>query len=320
MTISHAWEDDTLYDVANLTGIPAHIVNYVNHEKMSIKMDRKFEEQNNKIVKELDRREMGAGMTFELIEDRISKPMLAEFKALKAAMIENKEASDGVTDSKMPSFTWTIDGPSNIPRLLPENYVLPTKIHPTAIWNQWHHGASFENSISVGPLKHIEPKHCPEKFRRRFCLMRKFCKALDGASGVIGGESIAELGVAFADNSKTFRELGILLPENTPTNRRRSRDENGWCYIAQNWEKKLKLQKRACDSGMSIEELLKLDEQKEKLRQKRFREKKANAKKIAACAGDDDGVRQQQPAQRRRSNTGLAISASVVQRVNNLLN
>ena len=118
----------------------------------------------------------------------------------------------------MPEFQWDSDA-NQIPRLLPENYILPTIIHPLAIWQQWHYGVSFKDGIVVGPLKMIGPKDCPKTSQQRFKLMRKFCKALDESSDVSGRESIAELGVIFNENAPKWQELGILLPKTTPMNR-----------------------------------------------------------------------------------------------------
>ena len=324
-TIAHAWDEDSkYYDVANLTGIPPHIVNYVNHEKLSEKIDSKFQQYEKLVTDELDKRQMGGGLTFELIEGRISKPILEELSALKNAIINR---TDGPAPARnivgMPKFQWESDT-KQIPRLLPENYVLPTKIHPLAMWQQWHHGASFKDGIAVGPLKEIESSNCPKKFQRSFCLMRKFCKALDSTSGVSGSESVAELGVAFKDNGAKLRGLGVLLPETTPTNRSRTRNENGWCYIACQWEKLVALQKKAIDSGVSVDDLLRASNEKERQRQKRKRDKD-KAKKTAASqqgVGEDDGVTTRQAAaQRPRRNAAgeFPVSGSVASTMNNLL-
>ena len=58
-TIDHAWDDhNAYYDVGNLTGIPAHIVNYVNHEKLSTKLDDEFDDYAAMLKTELDQRQM----------------------------------------------------------------------------------------------------------------------------------------------------------------------------------------------------------------------------------------------------------------------
>ncbi len=92
--------------------------------------------------------------------------------------------------------------------LLPENYVLPTTIHPLlAMWQQQHHGASFKDGIllAVGPQKNILQSNCPKKYRQRFLLMKKFCKTLlDNSSGESGNESITELGVVYKSKSANW--------------------------------------------------------------------------------------------------------------------
>ena len=92
-TIAHAWEEDSkYYDVTNLTGIPAHIVNYVNHEKLSEKIDSKFHQYEKLVKDELDKRQMGGGSSFELLESQISKPILDQLSALKLPSITELRA------------------------------------------------------------------------------------------------------------------------------------------------------------------------------------------------------------------------------------
>ena len=86
------------------------------------------------------------------------------------------------------------------------------------VWQQWHHGATFKDGIAVGPLKNIEPVNSPNRYNRKFKLMRKFCKALDESAEVTGNESIAEIGVKFNETQQKFIDLGILLPKTTPYN------------------------------------------------------------------------------------------------------
>ena len=63
----------------------------------------------------------------------------------------------------MPEFQWSTDTTRRIPRLLLEDYILPTTINPLAVWQQWHHGVTFKDGIAVGPLKNIEPVNSPNK-------------------------------------------------------------------------------------------------------------------------------------------------------------
>ena len=106
-------------------------------------------------------------MSFELLEPWISKPILDQLPALKTT-IDNRAEGLGVRAAgdvvDMPEFKWDSDS-KPIPCLLPEHYILPTKIHPLAMWQVWHYGASVKDGIAaVGPLKMIEPLNCPKKF------------------------------------------------------------------------------------------------------------------------------------------------------------
>ena len=170
-----------------------------------------------------------------------------------------------------------------------KTYVLPTTIHPLAMWRQWHHGASFKDGIAVGPLKRIEASNCPKKFRRRFELLKKFNKQLDKTSGVSGNESIAELGKIYQANETKWQEMGILLPKKTPTKRKRSRNENSWCYIAKQWESLLILKSKSELTGVSVDVMMKQAADKEKNRQKRKREV-TRLKKTGAQVNTGDGL------------------------------
>ena len=158
-------------------------------------------------------------------------------------------------------------------------------------------------------VKRIKQSNCPKKFLRRFKLMRKFCKALDDTSGTSGSESIAELGVALKNNCTKWREIGILLPAKTPSNRARSRNENGWHLST--------LKKKAKNSGLSVNDVLKADAEKEKRRQKRKRER-AKAKKITTTSATSGAPRPQQRP-RRNAASELKINGPVASTMNSLL-
>ena len=94
----------------NLTSIPAHIVNYVNHEKLSEKIDSKFHQYEKLVKDELDKRQMGGGsLIFELLESRISKLILDQLSALKTT-IDNRAEGLGVRAAgdvvQLPEFKW----------------------------------------------------------------------------------------------------------------------------------------------------------------------------------------------------------------------
>ena len=94
--------------------------------------------------------------------------------------------------------------------------------------------------------------------------------------------------------------MGILLPAKTPSNRARSRNENGWHYIATQWEKLSTLKKKAKNSGLSVNDVLKADAEKEKRRQKRKRER-ANAKKITTTSSTTSGAAAPRPGMQQGS-------------------
>ncbi len=100
--------------------------------------------------------------------DRISRPILDELANLKVQLDKRQVLLDDSNEpNAMPSFHWSSDT-TPFPCLLPEDYILPSTIHPLAMWKQWHHGASFKDGIAVGPLKNIEISNYPKKFQRRF--------------------------------------------------------------------------------------------------------------------------------------------------------
>ncbi len=134
-----------------------------------------------------------------------------------------------------------------------------------------------------------------------------------------GNESIAELGEIFESNNTKWQEMGILLPKKTPTNRTRSRNENGWCYIARQWEHFLTLRIKSEETGVPVDILMKEAAEKERLRQKRKREV-MKAKKAAELNKDADRS-EIRTAQRQCPNSRkqFGASAAVAARLDNLL-
>ena len=117
----------------------------MEHQKTKKIINTNFAEVKNYFREELDKRQMGGGLTFELIEDRISRPILDELANLKVSLDKRQVPSDDSNEpNTMPTFHWSSDT-TPFPHLLPEDYIFPTTIHhpPLAMWKQWHHGASF---------------------------------------------------------------------------------------------------------------------------------------------------------------------------------
>jgi hypothetical protein len=135
---------------------------------------------------------------------------------------------------------------------------------------------------------------------------------------VKGNESIAELGAIFNENVSTWQNLGILLPSATPSNRARKRNDHGWCYVAQQWEKLMSLRKRAEQSNTSVEDLLKVSNEKERLHQKSIGAKRSQKQREEG--GSISSSSEQRPQRVRRIEAGeIGVTTSVADRLDNLL-
>jgi hypothetical protein len=114
-------------------------------------------------------------------------------------------------------------------------------------------------------------------------------------------------------------KFGDSFPSATPSNRARKRNENGWCYVAQQWEKLLSLRKKAERSNTSVEDLLKRSHEKERLHQKSIRAKRSQKQREES--GIISSSSEQRPKRVRRIEDGeIGVSASVASKLDNLLN
>jgi hypothetical protein len=240
--ICHAWDHCKYFDAANLPGVPSHIVTYVNQQKLEGHIDLKFNEYSTMLKSELDKRQMGGNMTMELIQDTITGPLNVQLEALNNSI--NAIKTQGILNPEgeaqppgMGTFwIWSSDN-KTVPRMLPENFKLNPAISPPLVWQQWHHGLTMPDGKDIGPLKGIEPKHCPEKHRRMYKRMKRFCIVLDTATNMDQSESAGKLALTFDQNQSILREKGILLPPQTVVGRKRTRNENGWNNIADRYER-----------------------------------------------------------------------------------
>ena len=58
------WEENNKhYDVTHPTGIPPHVVNFVNHDKVTNQINTKFANYEKLLTEELDKRQMGGVMS-----------------------------------------------------------------------------------------------------------------------------------------------------------------------------------------------------------------------------------------------------------------
>ena len=141
--------------------------------------------------------------------------------------------------------------------------------------------------------------------------MCSFCAELDKTSGVAGTESIADIGMIYANNTSKWRELGIFLPKKTPTNRSCNQNENGWNYIATKWEKLLSLREKASKNGCTVEELITAEDAKEQERQRkkraRAKENKSEHQQPANNTSGRNGESREHVATRRRMNGPVDI-------------
>ena len=92
---------------------------------------------------------------------------------------------------------------------------------------------------------------------------------LDTATNIDQSESAGKLALAFDQNQLILREKGILLQPQTGVGRKRTRNENGWNYIADRYERRQSIQRKA-----DVEKHLK------RLRNVRMRGSKIGRRKI----------------------------------------
>ena len=147
-------------------------------------------------------------------------------------------------------------------------------ISPLLIMQQWHHGLTLSSGQRVGSLKNIPPRDCPKKELRTFQRMRKFCKSIDAFLNINNFPGEEQLNRLLQSNERRLIEAGILLQPRTNVGRKRSRNENGWNYIAHQYEKRLCMEKKAARDGVSFEEVREMENARERNRQKEYRRKR----------------------------------------------
>jgi len=265
--ISHAWETCKFWDIGTMTGIPAHIVTYVNQERIIHNMNEKFNEYADMLVKELDKRQMGGNLSIELIRNEFTNPLTERLEQL-GMLVDNiqKQGASGYAVSAQGTggtggspqldgyYLWDRDNKPT-PRCVPEDFSLDPAISPLLMWQHWHHGLTLSGNRRVRPLKDVPTVDYPSKPRRTYQRMKAFCRAIDSCTGVLNlPSSIADITAAYNSHVEMLREEGILLPAVTNKGRKRSRNENGWNYIAHQFEKQRAKRKRADAAGLTLEE------------------------------------------------------------------
>ena len=138
-----------------------------------------------------------------------------------------------------------------------------------------------------------------------------FCKALDAASETVSCTTRTDPAQIYDTNIKTFRDKGILLPSTTPVGRKRKRNENGWDYIARQYDAHTARQKRAEKTGLTIDDLLQQDQSQEREREQR------NQKKSEAVMGEyefgDGGLEQSARTSNRQPPGVPAVTGVMIQ-------
>ena len=271
--ISHAWENDEFFDSSILTGVPSHIVTYVNQARLEAKLDMKFDEYSTNLEEQLDKRQMGGNLTMELIHEAITNPIREQLQSMTTQIQQNQPPSVTNQSDDILAWTWDGDHPGVI-RRLPQDFCLNPSISPLLIMHQWHHGLSLPDGTQIGALKSISPKDCPKKHRRTFQRMRKFCSNIDSQLNFNNTPSMDILNSTFHSNHDELVRVGILLQPRTAVGRKRTRNENGWNYVAHQFEMRQCLQKKAAKDGISFEQAEQRQHGLDRNRQRRYRRRK----------------------------------------------
>ena len=74
--ISYLWEECLYWEFGSFTGIPPHIVTYVNQERIIKKIYDGFTRFTTVMQEDLDRRQIGGGnLSMEIFQERILQPI-----------------------------------------------------------------------------------------------------------------------------------------------------------------------------------------------------------------------------------------------------
>ena len=146
--LSYLWEECQYWEFGSLTGIPPHIVTYVNQEIIIKKIDDGFTRFTTVMQEDLDRRQIGGGnLSMEILQERILQPIQDKMDSLetfiqtrvKGANNTERGSVDQISGGtiKVTSdnfYHWSTTG--NIPHLLPEDFALDASIPPLTLWHR----------------------------------------------------------------------------------------------------------------------------------------------------------------------------------------
>lgn len=253
VTISDASETDSPYfDSCSLTGIPPHIKLCVGQERIIRTFESSFENYHSMMIAELDRRELGGGLSLNLIRDAILRPLEERIGRMGERLDNIGESTSTASNSDnigggLPLsniFIWARDT-SDIDRPCPEDFKLPSSLPPLHAWQMWHRGVDVKNDKRVRPLKLVRPKDYPGG-DRTYKKFRKLCQKMDEAClpPIQGTPSNAQLTEIY-QRLKDSRFKHILLPATTAKGRNRTRhNEATWLRTINEFEKRERERKK----------------------------------------------------------------------------
>ncbi len=191
MAVKFAHEDIEIH----LTGIPPHVMNFINHQKLwdkvtelhtihMSKIEAACKEEVHAMRDDLDSRSIGGGQVranqFEAMLEPINTRIRELAERLSTHSVSPTESimneTDGTTSVPLQSnrymrYQW---GQDNKWRRLPENYTFNHKMTPLVAWQLWHHGDSdapplkFIDQLDICDSDQIQKVRCDQKEPQKF--------------------------------------------------------------------------------------------------------------------------------------------------------
>jgi hypothetical protein len=300
------WEKCPFWTGGSLTGIPPHIKIFVNQQVMMDKMNERFDRHEALMINEMDKRAIGGHVSVDMMQERVTKPLEERLNAMNATLMELKSNHVLTNDIQGGShqhslngfYLWKSDN-GKIPHLLPDDFKLNASIPPLLIWHQWHLGQTIQGQRKLPALKCVTPKDYAHG-RRIFMRMRLFCKSIDDICKPSQSDmSMPILTRIFNSKKNDLVVASVLLAAETSTGRKRTRDENGWNYIASIYEKMSTAKKKAERTGESLDSILARDQEQTRIRQANNRNRRKRLHSSNSTNDDVQDTLQNAPEARR---------------------
>jgi hypothetical protein len=130
--------------------------------------------------------------------------------------------------------------------------------------------------------------------------MRLFCKSIDDICKPSQSDmSMPILTRIFNSKKNDLVVASILLSAETSTGRKRTKDENGWNYIASIYEKMSTAKKKAERTGESLNVILAHDQERTRIQQANNRNRRKRLHSSNSTNDDVQNILQNAPAARR---------------------